>query len=63
MGYTDLMLVALENVEKFYGSQDVLVGCFLTINEGERLAVVGRNGAGKTTIMKMMAGIEEPTNG
>jgi ATP-binding cassette, subfamily F, member 3 len=57
------MLVALENVEKFYGSQDVLVGCSLTINEGERLAVVGRNGAGKTTIMKMMAGIEEPTNG
>jgi ATP-binding cassette, subfamily F, member 3 len=57
------MLVALENVEKFYGSQDVLVGCSLTIKEGERLAVVGRNGAGKTTIMKMMAGIEEPTNG
>lgn len=57
------MLVVLENVEKFYGSQDVLVGCNLTINEGERLAVVGRNGAGKTTILRMLSGIEEPTNG
>ena len=57
------MLVALDNVEKFYGSQDVLSGSSLTINEGERLAVVGRNGAGKTTILRLLAGIEEPTNG
>ncbi len=57
------MLVALDNVEKFYGSQDILLGCSLTIYEGERLAVVGRNGAGKTTILKLLSGAEEPTTG
>jgi ATP-binding cassette, subfamily F, member 3 len=57
------MLVGLENVEKFYGSQDVLVGASITIKEGERLAVVGRNGAGKTTILRLLSGQEDPTNG
>ncbi|MFN3265214.1 MAG: ribosomal protection-like ABC-F family protein [Deinococcales bacterium] len=57
------MLVGLENVEKFYGSQDVLVGVNLTIQEGERLALVGRNGAGKTTILRLLSGAEKPTNG
>ncbi len=55
--------MALENIEKFYGAQDVLVGASLTIKAGERLAVVGRNGAGKTTVLKMLAGLEEPTSG
>ncbi|MFI6743109.1 ATP-binding cassette domain-containing protein [Nonomuraea sp. NPDC050451] len=45
------------------GSRPVLRGLTLTIRPGERLAVVGGSGAGKTTLVKLLAGLYEPTAG
>src|SRR5207244_675560 len=57
------MLFRLSDVYKSYGSQDVLRGASLQINPGEHVGLVGRNGAGKTTIFKLVTGEESPDQG
>ena len=54
-----------ENVSFKYPSSDILVldNINLTINAGERLAVVGMNGAGKTTMIKLLCRLYDPTEG
>jgi ATP-binding cassette subfamily F protein 3 len=52
------MLFRLSDVHKSYGSLDVLRGASLQINPGEHVGLVGRNGAGKTTIFRLVAGEE-----
>src|SRR5216684_1760206 len=48
------MLFRLTDVYKSYGTQDVLRGATLQINPGEHVGLVGRNGAGKTTIFRLV---------
>ncbi len=56
-------LVNLKDVDKGYGSRSVLRGLTLGVSEGERIGIVGRNGDGKSTLLKLIAGIEEPDAG
>src|SRR6185295_9828856 len=56
------MLFRLSDVEKSYGSRDVLRGVSLQVNPGEHVGLVGRNGAGKTTIFRLVTG-EETSDG
>ncbi len=46
-----------------YGTQPVLDGASLTIHEGERVGLVGRNGTGKSTFLQIAAGVLEPDAG
>ena len=57
------MLFRLSDVHKSYGVQDVLRGTSLQINPGEHVGLVGRNGAGKTTIFRLVTGEEAPDDG
>jgi ATP-binding cassette, subfamily F, member 3 len=57
------MLFRLSDVYKSYGSQDVLRGASLQINPGERVGLVGRNGAGKTTVFRLVSGEETTDRG
>ncbi|MGB7925486.1 MAG: ABC-F family ATP-binding cassette domain-containing protein [Pyrinomonadaceae bacterium] len=57
------MLFRLSDVYKSYGAQDVLRGASLQINAGEHVGLVGRNGAGKTTIFRLISGEETPDRG
>ncbi|MBK6798691.1 MAG: ABC-F family ATP-binding cassette domain-containing protein [Acidobacteria bacterium] len=57
------MLFRLSEVNKSYGTQDVLKGAGFQINPGEHAGLVGRNGAGKTTILRLIAGVETPDTG
>jgi ATP-binding cassette subfamily F protein 3 len=57
------MLFRLEEVYKSYGAHEVLCGVTLQINPGERVGLVGRNGAGKTTIFRLLTGVEECDRG
>ncbi|MGI8656248.1 MAG: ABC-F family ATP-binding cassette domain-containing protein [Pyrinomonadaceae bacterium] len=57
------MLFRLSDVYKSYGSQDILRGLSLQINPGEHVGLVGRNGAGKTTIFRLVNGEETPDSG
>src|SRR3990170_5277463 len=53
----------LKNITKVYGNKTVLDGVNLQIPEGEILALLGPNGSGKTTILKILAFIENPASG
>ena len=53
----------LKNVTKTFGDKIILDNVNLQIHEGEILALLGPNGSGKTTILKILAFIESPTSG
>src|SRR5437762_3196153 len=57
------MLFRLSDVHKSYGSRDVLRGASLQINPGEHVGLVGRNGAGKTTIFHLVTEEISPDRG
>lgn len=55
--------VRLDNVTKLYGKKRAVNGVSFTCREGEFLSIFGPTGAGKSTILKMIAGIEDITSG
>ncbi|NEB81284.1 ABC-F family ATP-binding cassette domain-containing protein [Streptomyces sp. SID14478] len=56
-------LVNVEAVSKVYGTRALLDGVSLGVSEGDRIGVVGRNGDGKTTLIRMLAKLEEADTG
>jgi ATP-binding cassette subfamily F protein uup len=56
-------LANLKSVAKGYGSRSVLQDVTLGIAAGDRIGIVGRNGDGKTTLLRLIAGREEPDAG
>ncbi len=56
-------LLNLKAVEKGYGSRSVLGDITLGVSAGERIGVVGQNGGGKSTLLRLIAGVEEPDAG
>ncbi|MGW3076874.1 MULTISPECIES: ABC-F family ATP-binding cassette domain-containing protein [unclassified Kitasatospora] len=56
-------LATIESVTKVYGTRTLLDAVSLGVSEGDRIGVVGRNGDGKTTLIRMLAKLEEPDGG
>jgi len=56
-------MLSLEGVHAHYGLSHVLQGVSLSLGKGEILGVFGRNGVGKTTLVKTVAGWVKPTSG
>lgn len=60
-------VITCENLRKSYptghGRQEVLKGINLTVHPGERIALLGRNGAGKSVLIKLIGGVEMPSSG
>ncbi|MDO4463701.1 MAG: ABC transporter ATP-binding protein [Bacillota bacterium] len=57
------LLLHVENVDFSYGERKVLSDISFDIYRGERIAIVGKNGAGKSTMAKMLCGIIRPQKG
>ncbi|MDM5156917.1 ABC transporter ATP-binding protein [Bacillus sp. DX1.1] len=57
------MLVELKEIKKKYGKQIILKGINLSIPKGQASAIIGGNGTGKSTLLKMIAGFIAPTTG
>ncbi len=57
------LTVRLEQVEKSFGDRRVLAPLDLAFAPGEFVAVVGRSGGGKSTLLRLLAGLEKPTAG
>jgi ATP-binding cassette subfamily F protein uup len=56
-------LVNLQSVSRGYGSRTVLEDVSLGLGAGERIGIVGRNGDGKSTLLRLLAGTDEPSSG
>ncbi len=56
-------MIKLTDVTKDFGSLHVLKGINLTVNEGEKLVIIGPSGSGKSTLVRCMNFLEEPTSG
>ncbi len=57
------MLFRLSEVRKSYAGTEILRGVSFQVNPGEKIGLVGRNGAGKTTVFRMITGEESPDSG
>lgn len=57
------IIFALRNVRKAHGDKVVLDDVSLSFLHGAKIGVVGPNGTGKSTLLKIMAGLEQPNNG
>ena len=57
------MLLTAENIYKNYGMKQLLDGVTLYLGAGERVGLIGVNGTGKSTFLKILAGVEEPDSG
>lgn len=55
-----MILLSAEKVYKGYSERQLLDGCSLAIGEGEKIGLIGINGTGKSTLLKVMAGIDPP---
>ena len=62
-GANDDILLSLANVESAYGPIKAIRGVSLKVRRGEIGAVLGSNGAGKSTILKTISGVLDPTRG
>jgi ATP-binding cassette subfamily F protein 3 len=58
-----MTLVTLEKIVRRFGEYPVLDGLSLRVDEGDRIGVIGDNGAGKTTMVRILAGVDEPDLG
>jgi phospholipid/cholesterol/gamma-HCH transport system ATP-binding protein len=56
-------LIEVNNVSKAFGENHVLQGISLSISEGETLTVLGKSGAGKSVLLKIIVGLMEPDEG
>ena len=50
------MKLQLSNIQKSFGAKTVLAGANFQVRDNEKIALVGRNGCGKTTLMKIICG-------
>ncbi len=58
-----IMLFRLADIRKSFGGTDILRGVSFQVNPGEKVGLVGRNGAGKTTVFRIITGQEGPDSG
>ena len=56
-------MLELKNISKAYGCKVIFQNFNLTISEGRVLALVGPSGGGKTTLLRMLAGLEKIDSG
>ncbi len=55
--------IRLNNVHKSYDETPVLREVYFRLSEGDRVGLIGKNGAGKTTVLRLILGLEPPTEG
>ncbi|MDM8519571.1 ABC-F family ATP-binding cassette domain-containing protein [Anaerolineales bacterium HSG6] len=58
-----MAILTANNLGKYFGGQDIFANLSLSVHHGDRVALIGPNGTGKTTLLKLLAGYEIPTSG
>ena len=62
-GVSGMNILNIEHVSKIYGEKTIFDDASFGIQEGEKIGIIGINGTGKTTLLRMVAGLEEPDEG
>src|ERR1700716_1296256 len=57
------MMLSVEDIHTYYGDSYILQGLSLEMKAGEAVAVLGRNGVGKTTLVRSIIGLTPPRRG
>ncbi|NJM41215.1 MAG: ABC-F family ATP-binding cassette domain-containing protein [Anaerolineae bacterium] len=57
------MLLSVSNITKYFGAELILSDLSFVVNEGERVGLVGANGVGKSTLLKIITGQLQPDSG
>ena len=57
------MLLSAEHISKNYGTKELLQDTTIYLNERQRIGIIGINGTGKSTLLKILAGLEQPDEG
>lgn len=58
-----MILLSAQNISKTYMERKVLDNVSFFLNEGDKIGIIGINGTGKSTLLRILAGAEEPDNG
>lgn len=58
-----MSLITATNLAKAFGNEDIFEGITISIPKRARIAIVGANGIGKTTLLRILVGLDEPTGG
>lgn len=58
-----MILLNAENLSKGYSDRQLLDGCSLAVNEGDKIGLIGVNGTEKSTLLKIIAGLDFPDSG
>ncbi|MDE5788659.1 MAG: ATP-binding cassette domain-containing protein, partial [Bacteroidaceae bacterium] len=56
-------MISVENLRVEFSAKPLFTGVSYVINDRDRIALVGKNGAGKSTMLKIIAGLQQPTGG
>jgi branched-chain amino acid transport system ATP-binding protein len=63
MTMSNRSIFSAEAIDVFYGTSQILFGVSIDVTEGQTMALLGRNGAGKSTTLKALAGLAPPKRG
>lgn len=58
-----MSLIKLNNITKQYDSKPVLRDVYFRLSKGDKVRLIGKNGTGKTTLLKLILGQEDPIEG
>ena len=56
-------MISIQGLKVEFGSQALFAGVSFVVNKRDKIALVGKNGAGKTTMLRILAGEQQPTDG
>jgi ATP-binding cassette subfamily F protein uup len=62
-GGTGMNIISIENISKSFSEKSLLEDINLGIDDQDKIGIIGVNGTGKSTLLKLIAGIEEPDSG